>query len=76
MELKVDGSKCIGCGACVASFQDNFDFDGETGLSTVISSENATEDMCSVCPVGAISLEGAAEAPVEAPVEEEEQIAA
>lgn len=61
MELKVDQEKCIGCGACVASFPENFDFEG--AQSKVISNENATEDMATVCPVGAITLEGETEAP-------------
>ena len=68
MELKVDDTKCIGCGACVASFPENFDFEGN--VSTAISSENATPDMTAVCPVGAITLEEGAEAPAE-PVEDQ-----
>ena len=72
MELKVDETKCIGCGACVSTYQDNFDFDGETGLSTVKSNENVTPEMADVCPVGAITVEGAEEAPAEV----EEDIAA
>ena len=70
MELKVDETKCIGCGACVATYQDNFEFDGVSGLSTVVSSENASQEMVEVCPVGAISLEGAEEAPAEETVED------
>ncbi len=72
MELKVDDNICVGCGACVAAYPQNFDF--AENVSTVVSNEGATEDMVNVCPVGAISLaEAGAE---EAPVEEEEQIAA
>ena len=65
MELKVDDTRCIGCGACAATYQDNFDLDGETGLSKVISNENASQEMADVCPVGAITLEGGEEAPAE-----------
>lgn len=72
MELKVDGTKCIGCGACVATYPENFDFVGENGTSAVISSENASQEMADVCPLGAITLEGAEAAPVE---EVEEEIA-
>ena len=67
MELKVDETKCIGCGACVASYPQNFDF--ADNVSTVISSENATPDMVSICPVGAITSD-------EEAAPEEEQTAA
>jgi len=70
MELKVDETMCVGCGACVAAYPQNFDF--AENVSTVISNENATADMANVCPVGAITAE---ESSAEAPVEEE-QIAA
>ena len=74
MELKVDETMCVGCGACVAAYPQNFEF--AENVSTVISNENATSDMVNVCPVGAISaVEGATEGAAEAPVEEE-QIAA
>ena len=71
MELKVDSTKCIGCGACVATYPENFDFVGENGTSAVISSENATPDMAEVCPLGAITVEGAEAAPAEESVDEE-----
>lgn len=54
--ITVDESKCIGCGTCVASYPENFDFNNETGLSTVISNENASQEMQTICPVGAIAV--------------------
>ncbi len=69
MELKVDETICMGCGACVSAFPENFDFNGETGLSHAISNENATPDMADVCPVGAITVEEAT--PAETEVEED-----
>ena len=56
--VKIDNTKCIGCGACVAIAPDTFDFDDE-GLSKVIN-DTLTEDAksaCEACPVEAISTE-------------------
>ena len=59
--LKVDEAKCIGCGACVAIDEEDFEFNDE-GLSkaknTEVSEDNekAVEAMES-CPAGAITLE-------------------
>lgn len=58
MKACVDETKCIGCGACVSVYPENFDFDNETGLSKVISSENIPEEATDICPVGAITIEG------------------
>lgn len=56
--IKVDETKCIGCGACVAIDSEHFDFD-ENGLSKVISQDmtNFSADVIDSCPVGAISVE-------------------
>ena len=56
--IKVDETKCIGCGACVAIDSEHFDFD-ENGLSKVISQDmtNFSADVVDSCPVGAISVE-------------------
>ena len=61
MKITVEESNCIGCGACVAAYQENFTFNNETGLSEVISSENANSEMESICPVGAIKVSEAVE---------------
>ena len=55
-KLMVDPEICMGCGQCVAMFEDNFEFDDETGTSTVKSSDNAGPEMVDLCPVGAIKL--------------------
>ncbi len=82
--IKVDESKCIGCGACVAIDSEHFDFD-ENGLSKVISQDmtNFSADVIDSCPVGAISIENAeenietqAEEITTEQIEESEQIAA
>ena len=57
-KVKVDNTKCIGCGACVAIAPETFDFDDE-GLSKVIN-ETVTDDAksaCESCPVEAITVE-------------------
>jgi len=55
--IKVDESKCIGCGACVAIDPEHFDFN-ENGLSSVVSQDttNLSPDIVDSCPVGAISV--------------------
>ena len=55
-KLSVDSETCIGCGQCVAMFEDNFEFDEETGTSKVKSEENAGMEMADICPVGAIKF--------------------
>lgn len=56
--IKVDESKCIGCGACVAIDSEHFDFN-ENGLSKVTSQDmtNFNNEVIDSCPVGAISVE-------------------
>lgn len=60
-KIKVDETTCIGCGACIACAQSNFDFDNERGISKVISNENAESEEVQAaidsCPVAAISIE-------------------
>lgn len=60
--IKVDENKCIGCGACVAIDPEHFDFN-ENGLSKVISQDltNFSADVVDSCPVGAITVEEAAQ---------------
>lgn len=64
-ELKVDETKCMGCGACVSQNENLFDFN-EKGVSYVKTQENVLKEDGSVseeiqeiidsCPVGAIEL--------------------
>ncbi len=53
--VKVDETKCIGCGACVSIAPENFDFN-EAGLSQVIKDETneTVKEAIDACPVGAI----------------------
>ena len=63
--VKVDETKCIGCGACVSI--------APAGLSQVIKDETneTVKEAIDACPVGAIVEVAAAANPVEgAPVEE------
>ena len=54
-KVKVDASSCIGCGGCIGSYPDDFQFNAD-GLAEPINGE-AEEGAASVCPVGAISEE-------------------
>ena len=56
--VKVDNTKCTGCGACVAIAPENFDFDDD-GLSKVINEEvtENSKSACESCPVEAISIQ-------------------
>lgn len=63
MNFRVDKDTCIGCGACINTCEEVFDYDDD-GLAKVISNnitdesiiDSATEAM-NACPVGAISNE-------------------
>lgn len=56
--LKVDKEKCIGCGACVASFEQLFKLNDE-GKSEPIKSGQCSDcdikEVVDTCPQGAIS---------------------
>lgn len=56
IKLKVDEDACIGCGLCVGSHPDTFDFN-EDGKAVVHGDieETDAEDAIANCPVGAIS---------------------
>ncbi len=59
-ELKVDKTKCFGCGACASMAPDHFTM-GDDGLSEAISQENLddpnVQNAVDSCPVGAITIE-------------------
>ena len=55
-KVSVDSDTCIGCGQCVAMFEDNFEFDDETGTSKVKSQNGVVNEMADICPVGAIKV--------------------
>ena len=63
MKVKVDTSKCIGCGNCVALTESNvFDFNDE-GLACPVKEdipkeyEEVVAEAIEQCPTGAISKE-------------------
>jgi len=57
-KISVDTSKCIGCGACVATCPNSFEMKGgkahpkKATVATITCEEEAAEG----CPVGAISV--------------------
>ena len=57
-DLKVDKEKCIGCGVCIASFEELFKFDKD-GKSEPIADGECDDceisDVLDICPQGAIS---------------------
>ena len=59
--LVYEPSKCIRCGLCVYNTEDGFTFRGRGfGMQVILPEEsysNVTEDIASLCPTGALSLE-------------------
>ena len=59
-KIVVDHNKCIGCGICVGTDPEHFDYD-DSGLSNPISQENVDSESVleavNACPVSAISVE-------------------
>ena len=59
-QVKVDNSKCIGCGACVSVDPAHFEFNDQ-GYSVVTNQDNLEsselEQAISYCPVDAITIE-------------------
>jgi ferredoxin len=56
-DLKVDDTKCIGCGMCVHSFEELFHYNKE-GKSEVIESGECDcemKEIIEICPQNAIS---------------------
>lgn len=62
MKLKVNKDSCVGCGACVASYEDLFVI-GEDGLSQAKVDEvpedkkEEAKESVGVCPTSAIEVE-------------------
>ncbi len=56
---KLEVNNCIGCGMCIGTDPEHFEFDSD-GLSTVKSEENldseALQSAIAGCPVNAISI--------------------
>ena len=62
MKAKIIKEKCIGCGACVATCQDNFEIDDENKARVKNESvpkelEECTTTAAESCPVTAIEIE-------------------
>ena len=59
-KIVVDKVKCIGCGMCVGTDPEHFQFEDD-GLSNAISQDNteteALAQAIDACPTGAISVE-------------------
>lgn len=61
LNIKVDQNNCIGCGMCVNTYPAIFEFEENFEFAKVKLDINQTEiqnnidEICSVCPVGAIS---------------------
>ena len=56
MKVKVDSETCIGCGLCVSTFAQAFDFDDEGKAKVTGELEEAEADEAiATCPTGAIS---------------------
>ncbi len=54
-KVRIDSSLCVGCGACVGSYPDDFRF-SDDGLAVPVS-DVAEEEAVGCCPCGAISVE-------------------
>ena len=59
-KIVVDQTKCIGCGICIGTDPEHFDY-SDTGQSTPKSQENLESEKImeamAACPVAAITLE-------------------
>lgn len=58
-KLKVDKEKCIGCATCSSIYPLYFEMDSEGKARPkegVVAKPEEFEEMCQVCPVGAISF--------------------
>lgn len=62
MNLKVDKDKCIGCGMCVSTCEEVFDFDDDNQAEVIqkpVAEENIEDATLAMegCPTGAIEEE-------------------
>jgi len=62
-KVKVDPGLCVGCQTCVNQFEDLFEFNDQENIARVKDGADyqklglKKEDIESVCPAGAISVE-------------------
>jgi ferredoxin len=58
MKLRVNSDACIGCGLCVGTYPDTFEFDDEGKARVIAEIDDASGDEAMAnCPVGAIEAE-------------------
>lgn len=58
VKVKVNSDLCIGCGLCIASYPESFEFDGEgKSVATNEMDDQAAEEAVTSCPAGAIVKE-------------------
>ena len=57
-KLKVNQDACVGCGLCVGTFPETFEFNDDNKAKVVAECEDATaEEAIASCPAGAIEEE-------------------
>jgi len=57
-KIKIDRSKCIGCGACVAVCPDSFEMeDGRAVIKKEAGKNACAREATDSCPVQAISIQ-------------------
>lgn len=58
VKLKVNKDACVGCGLCVGTFPEVFEFDDDNKAHVVGAADEASaEDAIASCPAGAIEKE-------------------
>ncbi len=58
IKLKVNKEACVGCGLCVGTFPETFDFDDDNQAKVIAEcDENTAEEAIASCPAGAIEKE-------------------
>ena len=62
MKVNIDKERCIGCGACVATVPEVFDFDDDGLTKTTVDKvpeekEEDTKNAADMCPGSAITIE-------------------
>lgn len=57
-KLKVNKEACVGCGLCVGTFPETFDFDDDNQAKVIAECDEVTaEEAIASCPAGAIEEE-------------------
>ena len=57
-KLKINKEACVGCGLCVGTFPETFDFDDDNQAKVIAECDEATaEEAIASCPARAIEEE-------------------